>query len=58
MKPTMAKAHSKIIADEYVRLGWTLVTEFTAPGDKEPYEYYFEWRGDGEPVSIDWTRFK
>jgi hypothetical protein len=56
--PRLAKAHSQLVADEYQRLGWTLRTEFRAPGDEEPYEYLFEWLRDGEPVSIDWVEFK
>ncbi len=31
MKPEMAKAHPKRHALEFVRLGWTLQTEFVAP---------------------------
>jgi hypothetical protein len=54
----MAKVHSKKMADELLRLGWTLVTEFQDPGDDEPYEYYFEWKGNGEPIYIDWNRFE
>ena len=57
MKPRMAKAHSKQVADEYLRLGWTLRTEFRAEGDDEPYEYFFEWLREDKPVSIDWSKF-
>jgi hypothetical protein len=53
----MAKAHSKQVADEYLRLGWTLRTEFRVEGDEEPYEYFFEWLREDEPVSIDWSKF-
>lgn len=57
-KPRMAKAHSKQVADEYLRLGWTLRREFRNPADAEPYEYFFEWLREDEPVSIDWSRFR
>ncbi len=56
-KPRMAKAHSKKVAEEYLRLGWTLRTEFRGPGDNEPCEYFFEWLQEDEPVSIDWNKF-
>jgi hypothetical protein len=55
IKPHMAKAHSKLVADEYLRLGWTLCSESRMPGYDEPAEYYFEWRRADEPVSIDWA---
>jgi hypothetical protein len=53
----MAKAHSKLVADEYVRLGWTLRREFQEPGDDEPYEYLLEWLREGDPMSIDFSKF-
>ena len=56
-KPRMAKAHSKLVADEYIRLGWTLRHKFYGRGDVEPYEYFFVWEGPGEPVGIDWKEF-
>ena len=57
-KPRLAKAHSKSVADEYLRLGWTLKHEFFAPEhDDEPYEYLFEWNNEAEPVSVDWVEF-
>ncbi|MES2057427.1 MAG: hypothetical protein V4564_15950 [Pseudomonadota bacterium] len=45
----LGKAHSAIVADEFRTLDWTLAMELRAEGDDEPYEYVFEWRGDGEP---------
>jgi hypothetical protein len=56
-KPRHAKAHSKLVANEYLRLGWTLRRKFYAKGDEEPYEYFFSWDGDGDPVGIDWIDF-
>jgi hypothetical protein len=56
-KPRLAKAHSQLVADEYVRLGWTLCTEFRAPGVDEPYEFLLEWRGPEDPAYIDWDEF-
>jgi len=53
----MAKAHSKLVADEYVRLGWTLRREFQEPGDDEPYEYLLEWLRQGDPMTIDFSKF-
>jgi hypothetical protein len=43
------KAHSAQMAQKFSVLGWTLMHEFRADGDKEPYEYIFEWLLDGEP---------
>jgi hypothetical protein len=48
-RPRFAKACSQKIADEYVRLGWTLRHEFRVPGDNQPYEYLLEWRQGTEP---------
>jgi hypothetical protein len=56
-KPRLAKAHSKLVADEYLRLGWTLRHQFYEKGDGEPYEYLFAWVGEGDPVGIDWAEF-
>ena len=53
MKPKMAKAHSKRHALELVRLGWTLQTEFFAPGDDEPCEYVLVWENEGNPRPIE-----
>src|SRR5438132_1534065 len=49
-----AKAHSQQIANEYLRLGWTLVTESRHRPGQEPYEYLFEWKAEGPPVELDW----
>lgn len=56
--PRMAKAHSKLMADEYLRLGWTLIHQFCEPSGSEPYEYLFEWRREGSPVHIDPKKFR
>lgn len=63
-KSRLAKAHSKLVADEYLRLGWTLKHEFSATECKnepgyadEPYEYIFEWNKEADPVQIDWIEF-
>jgi hypothetical protein len=47
--PPLGKAHSASVASEFRCLGWTLAMEFRAEGDDEPYEYLFEWHGEGEP---------
>jgi hypothetical protein len=52
-----AKAHSRLVADEYLRLGWTLDREFYADGDEEPYEYLFVWESREAPRHIDWKAF-
>ena len=57
LKPRLAKAHSLRVADEYLRLGWSLVTEFRAAGDDEPYEYLFRWDRLEEPRPIDRAQF-
>jgi hypothetical protein len=51
-KPRLAKVHSKGLAEEYERLGWTLKERFRAPGETEPYEYLLEWLHQGEPPAI------
>ena len=57
-QPRFAKAHSALVAAEYQRLGWKLLTEFrTAPND-EPYEYLLEWQQEGPPVYIDWEEWR
>jgi hypothetical protein len=51
-KPRLGKAHSKMHADEYLRLGWTLKHEFFAEeAPEEPYEYIFSWDRDTDPIS-------
>lgn len=57
-RPRLAKAHSKRVADEYIRLGWTVRDQFFAEGVDEPYEYLLEWKREGEPVSVDWDEFR
>ncbi len=49
-KQRFAKAHSRLIAADLQRLGWTLRREFREPGDEEPYEYLFEWAREGAPA--------
>jgi hypothetical protein len=49
-KPRLAKAHSRRLADEYVRLGWTLQKEFYAEGGNEPCEYLLVWNRPGRPA--------
>jgi hypothetical protein len=51
-KPRLAKVHSKGLAEEYQRLGWTLKDQFSAPAETEPYEYVLEWLHQGEPPTI------
>jgi hypothetical protein len=41
-KARLAKAHSSVIADLYVKAGWVVRTEFRVAGDDEPYEYILE----------------
>jgi hypothetical protein len=53
----MAKAHSQLVADEYIRLGWTLKNEFYAEADDEPYEYFLTWDHPEDPRHIDWKGF-
>jgi hypothetical protein len=50
-KPLMAKAHSKQVADEYLKLGWTLCSESRVAGFDEPAEYYFEWQRADAPMA-------
>jgi hypothetical protein len=47
------KAHSKTVAFELTRVGWTLREEYYRPNDPEPYEYLFEWTHDHEPEGIN-----
>lgn len=57
-RPRMAKAHSRLVAEEYLRLGWTLKKEFYAEGHEEPCEYFFTWDRVEEPPLIDWGNFR
>lgn len=57
-QPRWAKAHSELVAAEYQRLGWALVTEFRTAQDNEPYEYLLEWKRKGPPVYIDWEEWE
>jgi hypothetical protein len=52
-KPRLAKVHSKALADEYLRLGWTMRSELRTPGLGAPYEYLLEWIPEGEPPDVD-----
>jgi len=49
-KARLAKAHSSVIADLYVKAGWVIQTEFRDAGDDEPYEYILKWPHDRDPV--------
>jgi hypothetical protein len=49
--PRWAKAHSRQVADEYLRLGWQLASVFRVDGCSEPYEWLFEWVGPDPAVS-------
>jgi hypothetical protein len=51
--PKLGKAHSAKMAEEFIRLGWTLKHEFRANSDEEPYEYLFEWQAAGDAVYPD-----
>jgi hypothetical protein len=51
-KPRLAKVHSKGLAEEYQRLGWTLKEQFRTSRETEPYEYVLEWLRQGEPPAI------
>ena len=47
-------------AAELQRLGWTVVHQFYAPGDDEPYEIGLVWEREGEPArpsenAADWV---
>jgi hypothetical protein len=55
--PRVAKARSKLVAEEYLRLGWTLIREFSWPSGSPSRQYLFEWRHKGKPVRIDPKRF-
>lgn len=46
----LAKVHSQLFADEYVRAGWTLKHEFFGADDSQPYEYILSWDQPTEPV--------
>jgi hypothetical protein len=38
------------MAEEFIRLRWTLKQEFRANGDDEPYEYMLEWQAADDAV--------
>ena len=47
--PILGKAHSSLVAQRFLALGWTLRREFRAAPDEEPYEYLFEWQRPDSP---------
>ncbi len=51
-KPRFVKVHSKALAEQYQRLGWTMASQFQAPGGCEPYEYLLECWHEGEPPRL------
>lgn len=51
-KPRLAKAHGREVADQYLELGWTLVSQFTDSQSDEPYEYLFRWYHDADPEYV------
>ena len=51
--PRLYKAHSKAVADALIARGWTLVREFRAPDDIEPYEIILEWTRTEEAPKVD-----
>jgi hypothetical protein len=51
-EPRLAKAHRKEVADQYLGLGWTLVSQFTDGDNDEPYEYLFRWDHDADPKYV------
>jgi hypothetical protein len=57
-QPRFAKAHSELVAAEYQRLGWTLVTEFREALSPGPYEYLLEWKREGPPNYINWEEWR
>lgn len=52
-KGRRVQTESRIIADEYLRLGWTLTRKFDGSSHGEATFYLLEWLGDGDPVRID-----
>jgi hypothetical protein len=57
-KPKLAKARSKLVFDEYLRLGWTVASQsFDGTYREDKDEYLFEWRHETDPVYIDWDEF-
>jgi hypothetical protein len=57
-QPRFAKAHSQLVAAEYQRLGWIVVTEFRESPEHEPAEYLLEWRQTGPPAHINWEEWQ
>lgn len=51
-KPRLAKAHRKEVADQYQKLGWTLVSQLTDGVSDEPYEYLFRWDHEADPKYV------
>ena len=56
-KRLTVQTESKTVADEYLRLGWTLIREFDGAAHGESPVYLLEWLRDGKPVRIDATKF-
>jgi len=57
-KPPTVQTDSKAIADEYLRLGWTLTREFSGSSHGESSVYLLEWLGEGDPVRIDLSKIR
>ena len=44
--------YSRAHADEYLRQGWKLLSEFREEGAEEPYLYILEWQHDSRPAPV------
>src|SRR6185503_9912318 len=52
-KRLTVQTESKPVADEYLRLGWTLIREFDGAAHGESSSYLLEWLRDGKTVRIN-----
>jgi len=49
------KVRSRRMADEYLRVGWEMVSQSPATAGDESSGCLLYWPGDGDPVQPDWS---
>jgi hypothetical protein len=52
------KARSRRIANEYLRVGWEMVSPSRSTTDDESGECLLFWPGGGAPVQPDWSQLE
>lgn len=55
--PQLTKAHSQLVVDEHLRLGWQIALVLRTESG-EPYEWLLKWVLPGPVVWPDWSAFQ